>query len=62
MNGIFSGAISVFEKPRDRDDKADLQLRRDPETGQLHVLGPSDMNVIDWPMFDVNGESFPVDP
>jgi hypothetical protein len=35
----------------------------DPETGQLAVLGPADMNVIDWPMFDVNAEAgFPIDP
>ena len=61
--GIYSGGISVFEKPRDRDGKAELRVHRDPETGQLAVLGPADMNVIDWPMFDVNAEaSFPMDP
>ena len=60
--GIFSGGISVFEKPRDRDGKAELRVHRDPETGQLAVLGPADMNVIDWPMFDVNSEMSPHDP
>ena len=60
--GIFSGGISVFEKPRDRDGKAELRVHRDPETGALAVLGPADLNVIDWPMFDVNSEMSPHDP
>lgn len=60
--GVYSGAISVFEKPRDRDGKAELRVHRDPETGALAVLGPADLNVIDWPMFDLNSEMSPHDP
>ncbi len=59
--GVYSGAISVFEHPRDRDDRAQLKVHRDPCTGQLHVLGPSDFNQLDWPVFD-NAEVFPHDP
>lgn len=60
--GVFSAAIEVFERPRDRDDRAQLKVVCDPCTGQLHVLGPADMNQLDWPLFDVNGESYPSDP
>jgi len=59
--GVYSAAIRVFDKPRDLDDKAEFQVRRDPETGMLMVLGPADMNKVDWPMFDVNAEAFPHD-
>ena len=59
--GVYSGAISVFEKPRDKDDRAQLKLCTDPETGQLVVLGPADMNQIDFPVFDINSEMFPHD-
>ena len=60
--GVYSGSVSVFERPHDKDGKAQLQVRVDPHTGSLHVLGPADMNQIDWPMFMVSGESFPIDP
>ena len=61
--GVYSAAIRVFERPHDKDDKAQLRVCTDPETGQLHVLGPADLNKYDWPLFfDVNAESFPVDP
>jgi hypothetical protein len=61
--GVFSAAISVFERPHDRDDKAQFVIRRDCETGQLTLLGPADMNRIDIPGFlDINAEAFPVDP
>ena len=60
--GVYSGAISVFEHPRDRDDRAQLKVHRDPHTGQLVVLGPSDFNQIDFPVFNINAESFPHDP
>lgn len=60
--GVFSGAIEVFERPRDRDDRAQIWIRHDHETGQLMVMGPADMNQIDFPMLDVNSEVFPADP
>ncbi len=60
--GVYSAAIAVFDRPHDRDDKAEFQVRIDPRTGMLHVLGPADMNKVDWPMFDVNAEAFPIDP
>jgi len=60
--GVFSGAIEVFENPRDRDDRAQIKVCVDPCTGALHVLGPADMNQLDWPMFDINSEIFPSDP
>jgi hypothetical protein len=60
--GVYSGAVSVFEHPRDKDDKAQIRIHRDPETGQLCVLGPSDLNVIDWPVYSLSGENFPIDP
>jgi hypothetical protein len=60
--GVFSAAIEVFENPRDRDDRAQLKVVCDPCTGQLHVLGPADMNQLDWPLFDISGENFPSDP
>lgn len=59
--GVYSGAVEVFEHPRDRDDRAQIIVRRDHRTGQLHVLGPADMNQIDFPVF-VNSEVFPHDP
>lgn len=60
--GVYSGAIAVFERPHDRDDRAQLKVCVDPCTGQLHVLGPADLNQIDFPVLDINGESFPGDP
>lgn len=60
--GVFFGQIQMFERPHDRDDLAQFQVRRDPESGLLHVLGPADLNRVDWPMFDVNGEIAGVDP
>lgn len=60
--GVFSGAIRVFERPHDRDDRAQLKVAWDCETGQLHVLGPADLNQFDWPLMDINGEGFPADP
>lgn len=60
--GITSGSLSLFENPRDRDDRAQIWIRHDKETGQLHVLGPADMNQIDFPTLMVNAEAFPVDP
>ena len=60
--GVFYGSVELFERPHDRDDKAQLRVKRNPETGQLHVLGPADIDQIDWQMFDVNAEVFPVDP
>jgi hypothetical protein len=59
--GVYSGAISVFDRVHDKDDKAQLKLHKDPCTGQLVLLGPSDFNVIDFPVFDLNSESFPHD-
>jgi hypothetical protein len=60
--GVFSGAIEVFDRPRDRDDRAQIWVRHDHETGMLHVLGPADMNQIDFPALDLNSEVFPADP
>ncbi len=61
--GVYSGSISVFERPHDRDDRAQFLIRRNCETGQLELLGPADMNQIDFPGFlDINAEVFPVDP
>jgi hypothetical protein len=61
--GVYSASISVFERPHDRDDRAQFWIRRDCVTGQLQLLGPSDMNQIDFPGFlDINAEVFPVDP
>lgn len=61
--GVFSGSISVFERPHDRDDKAQFLIRRNCETGQLELMGPADMNQLDIPGFlDINAEVFPVDP
>jgi hypothetical protein len=61
--GVFSGSISVFERQRDRDDRAQMWIRHDRETGQLTVLGPSDINQVDVPGFmDINAEVFPVSP
>jgi hypothetical protein len=61
--GVFSAAISVFETPRDRDDKAQIRLLQDECTGQLYVAGPADMHQYDIPGFlDVNAEQFPADP
>lgn len=60
--GVFSASLQVFERPHDRDDLAQFQIRCDPCTGQLYVAGPADMNKLDWPLFDVNSESFPSDP
>ena len=59
--GVYSAAIRVFEKPHDKDDRAQMKIHRDPETGQLVLLGPSDMNQIDFPVFDINAEMFPHD-
>jgi hypothetical protein len=59
--GVYSGAVSVFEHPRDKDDRAQIVVRRDHETGQLHVLGPADLDQLDFPVF-VNAENFPIDP
>ena len=59
--GVYSAAIRVFEKPHDKDDRAQMKIHRDPETGQLVLLGPSDMNQIDFPVFDMNSEMFPHD-
>ena len=60
--GVFSAAIAVFERPHDRDDRAQLRVCVDPCTGQLHVLGPADLNKFDWQVIDINGEGFPADP
>jgi hypothetical protein len=61
--GVFSGSISVFERPHDRDDKAQFLIRRDCRTGQLELLGPADINQLDIPGFlDINSEAFPHDP
>lgn len=60
--GVYFGSISLFEHPRDRDDRAQLRIKRHEVTGQLYVAGPADMNQIDFQLFDVNAESFPVDP
>lgn len=61
--GVYSGSVSVFERQRDRDDRAQLWIHHDKETGQLCVLGPADRDQFDFPgMVDVNAESFPVDP
>lgn len=61
--GVFSAAIAVFERPHDRDDRAQFLVRRNCETGQLELLGPADMNQIDFPGFqDINAEAFPHDP
>ena len=60
--GVFSAAIAVFDRPRDPDDKAEYQVRIDPKTGMLMVLGPADMNKVDFPIFDLNAEIFPHDP
>lgn len=60
--GIYSGSISLFERPRDRDDRAELQVRIDKKTGEMYIAGPADMNQIDFQLFDLNSEMFPVDP
>lgn len=61
--GVFSASVEVFERQRDRDDRAQLWIRHDKCTGQLQVLGPADMNQFDVPGFvDVNAEVFPADP
>jgi hypothetical protein len=61
--GVYSGSISVFERPHDRDDKAQFLIRRNCETGQLELLGPADINQLDIPGFlDINSEAFPHDP
>lgn len=61
--GVYSAAIEVFERSHDKTDMAQFIIRRDCETGQLHLLGPADMNQINIPGFmDINSESFPHDP
>lgn len=60
--GVYSGSVQLFERPRDRDDKAQLRVCRDQETGQLYVRGPADIDQIDFQFFDINAENFPVDP
>jgi hypothetical protein len=60
--GVYSASISVFERPHDRDDRAQFLIRRDCETGQLQLLGPADLNQIDIPAFMINSEVFPHDP
>ena len=60
--GVYSAAIAVFERPHDKDDKTQFRVHIDPKTGMLVVLGPADMNQIDFPIFDLNAEIFPHDP
>lgn len=60
--GVFFGQVELFERPHDRDDKAQLRVKCDPKTGMLHVLGPADIDQIDFQMFDFNVEMFPADP
>ena len=60
--GVYFGSVELFERPRDRDDRAQLRVKWNDERNQLMVLGPADMHQIDFQYFDVNAEAFPTDP
>lgn len=61
--GVFFGQIRAFDTNRDAAYDQ-VVIRRDNLTGQLHLLGPADMNRENIPGFGmgINGESFPGDP
>jgi hypothetical protein len=57
--GIYSGAITVFEEDSRRYNGASLQIRECD--GRLVLLGPAMFDQFDAP-FDINSQSFPMDP
>jgi hypothetical protein len=62
-NGVFFGQIRAFDTNFDAAYDQVI-VREDCETGQLHLLGPADMNRENVPGFgfDVNSQAFPQDP
>jgi hypothetical protein len=63
--GVSSGAVRVFDLKADDcypERSMPVRLLTDPDTGTLYVSGPADRDELDWPFFDINAESFPVDP
>jgi hypothetical protein len=56
--GVSTGGITVFEEGSEIDS-AQMMIRNGD--GRICILGPSDRDQFDIP-FDVNAESFPVDP
>lgn len=58
--GVFYGQIGVFEQGSARYDG--YELHWDDRRGIFVVVGPEERDQIDFPMFNINAESFPSDP
>lgn len=58
--GVFHGGMSMFEDGERRAALGAIMVHEGPD-GRRAIVGPGDENLINFP-FDVNGESFPMDP
>jgi hypothetical protein len=59
LGGVFYGQITGFEHSG-RDDLA--KIKWDPKENRMVLVGPADVDKIDWQFFDVNAQMFPMDP
>lgn len=59
MTGVFFGSITGLERAS-RDDLA--RIRYNEHDGRYELVGPADFDKLDFPMFSISGEAFPMDP
>jgi hypothetical protein len=59
LAGVFYGQITGFEHFA-KDDLA--RIKWDPREGRMVLVGPADRDQVDLQFFDVNAQSFPMDP
>jgi hypothetical protein len=59
LDGVYFGQITGFEHYA-KDDLA--YVKWDPHEGRMVLVGPADRDQLDLQFFDVNAQSFPMDP
>jgi hypothetical protein len=59
LTGVYFGQITGFER-HSRSDQ--VEIKWDPREGRMILVGPADRDQLDMQWFDVNSQSFPMDP
>jgi hypothetical protein len=59
LDGVYFGQITGFER-HSRSDQ--VEIKWDPREGRMVLTGPADRDQMDMQWFDVNAQSFPMDP